>query len=217
MMRHQTRLAVAAFAGLLPAAAALAVDVGNVDEFAAAGDFENWGGGSFSYTNPGTGGVGGAGDGFLFVNNDLGAAQLGTRSADAAYIGDWVAAGATGVSFWLRDMTGSGEIEIHLGIGAAFSNFWQYNVGFNLTDEWQQFTVTFDDPSMWTQTQGGATLEETLQNVDRILFRHDLAPFMQQPDFIQAGFGLDRVAILPAPGAAGVLGLAALAGARRRR
>lgn len=211
------RAALAASAAMLPAAATLAVTVGNVDEFAAAGDFENWGGGSFVYSNPGTGGVGGDGDGFLIVDNEFGATQLGTRSADPAYIGDWTAAGATGVSMYLRDVTGTNPIEIHFGIGRAFTNFWQYNVGFNLTDDWQQFSVDFSDPSMWTQTIGSGTFAEALADADRILFRHDVAPFGRFPDPIQAGFGLDRVVILPTPGAAVLLGLSALAAARRRR
>lgn len=217
MMRF-ARLALVAVAGIVPAAAALAVDVGHVDEFAAADDFAGWGGGSFSYTNPGTGGVGGADDGFLYVNNaGFGSAQLGTRSGSAAYAGDWIADGATGVSFYLRNMSGTSTLEIHFGIGLAFGNFWQYNVGFNPTDEWQQFSVDFSDPSMWTQTIGSGTFEEALGFTDRILFRHDLAPFMQQPDFIEAGFGLDRVVILPTPGAAGLLGLSTLVALRRRR
>jgi hypothetical protein len=205
-------------AGIIPAAAALAVDVGHVDEFAAADDLANWGGGAFSYTNPGTGGVGGADDGFLHVSNvGFAASQLGVRSGNTAYAGDWIADGATGVSFYLRNMSGDDALEIHFGIGLAFSNFWQLNVGFSPTDEWQQFSVDFTDPGNWTQTIGGGTFEEALQNADRILFRHDVSPFMQQPDAIEAGFGLDRVVILPAPGAAGVLGLSTLVALRRRR
>ncbi len=217
-MMSCARLALVAAAGLVPAAASLAVDVGHVDEFAAFDDLANWGGGSFSYTNPGTGGVGGDNDGFLYVNNaGFGASQLGTRSGNAAYAGNWIADGATGVSFYLRNMSGTSTLEIHFGIGLAFGNFWQYNIGFNPTDDWQQFSVDFTDPGNWTQIIGGGTFEEALGFSDRILFRHDLSPFMQQPDFIEAGFGLDRVVILPAPGAAGILGLSMLVALRRRR
>lgn len=211
------RLAAVAFVGLLPAASALAVNVGNVDEFSVAGDLENWGGGSTSYSNPGTGGVGGANDGYLRVENDLFEAQLGARALDAAYTGDWTAAGATGLSFWLRDVSQTNPIEIHVGIGQAFGNFWLYTPGFNLTSEWQEFSVDFSDPSQWTRIIGGGTFEDALTVVDRVLFRHDLAPFNQQPNFIMAGFGIDRITILPTPGAAGVLGLATLAALRRRR
>ncbi len=211
------RFAAVAFVGLLPAASALAVDVGNVDEFATAGDLENWGGGSLIYTNPGTGGVGGAGDGYLRVENDIFAAQLGARALDAAYNGDWLAAGATGLSFWLRDESLTNPIEIHVGIGQAFGNFWLNTQGFTLTSEWQQFSVDFSNPGEWTQIIGGGTFEDALTVVDRVLFRHDVAPFNQQPNFIQAGFGIDRVTILPTPGVAGVLGLASLAALRRRR
>jgi hypothetical protein len=210
------RASLAATAAALAfAAPALAVDVGHVDEFASAGNLESWGGGAF-YSNPGTGGVGGANDGYLRVETPF-EAQLAARSQSSVYVGDWIAAGATGLSFYLRDEGGTGDLEIHVGIGVGFSNFWQSNVGFHPTDEWTQFTVDFSDPSQWTQIIGAGSFEEALMSTDRVLFRHDLAPFTHLPDFIFGSFGLDRVAILPAPGAGALLGLSALAAARRRR
>src|SRR5260221_6315171 len=53
---------------------------------------DGWGGGSTSYTNPGSGGVGGAADGYLRVTQSADG-NFGTRSVGSEYAGDWLAAG----------------------------------------------------------------------------------------------------------------------------
>lgn len=209
-------LGVALGAASLASSGALAVEVGHLDSFSVPGELNGWGGGSFVYDNPGTGGVHGANDGFLLVSNPV-PINFAARSGSAAYAGDWIEAGATGISFWLRDVGGTGDLEIHLGIGLAFSNFWQSNIALRPTDEWQEFTITFDDPSQWTRIIGGGTFEGALRNADRILFRHDTPPYGRNPPLHAGGLGIDEIRILPTPGAAGVLALGALATARRRR
>src|SRR5438093_6698294 len=74
-----------------------------------------WGGGS-TLINPGTGGVGGAGDGFLQVSLPLDG-NFGTRSTGAEYIGDWMAAGIQHVIFSLNDVGLPDPFEIHFCIG----------------------------------------------------------------------------------------------------
>lgn len=211
-----TSLALALGVASLVSSAALAVDVGHLDSFSVAGELNGWGGGSFVYDNPGTGGVRGANDGFLLVSNPV-PINFAARSGSSAYAGDWIEAGATGISFWLRDVGGTGDLEIHLGIGLAFSNFWLNTTPLRPTDEWQQFTITFDDPSQWTRIIGGGSFENALRNADRILFRHDTPPFGRNPPLHAGGLGIDEIRILPTPGAAGVLALGGLAVARRRR
>src|SRR5690606_21554280 len=95
-----TRLTPLALAAFCPALA-LAVDVGHVDEFAAADQLHDWSGGTF-HSNPGTGGVGGPNEGYLRIES-FANSNFGTRSSSLPYIGDWIADGATGVAFWLRN------------------------------------------------------------------------------------------------------------------
>src|SRR6185503_8976651 len=100
---------------------------------------EGWGGGA-TYSNPGTGGVGGAGDGFLMVNRPL-IGNLGTTSQGTEYVGNWTAAGIVAVKLWLKDVGGNQALEIHFAIGNG-GNFWQYNLGFLPPEaNWQEFTV----------------------------------------------------------------------------
>lgn len=213
---RSTRLAPVLLAVALGSTGALAVDVGHLDSFSVAGELNGWGGGSFIYDNPGTGGVHGANDGFLLVSNPV-PINFAARSGSSAYAGDWIEAGATGISFWLRDVGGTGDLEIHLGIGLAFSNFWQSNIALRPTDEWQEFTITFDDPSQWTRIIGGGSFENALRNADRILFRHDTPPYGRNPPLHAGGLGIDEIRILPTPGALGVMALAGLCASRRRR
>ncbi len=146
-----------------------------------------WAGGTFP-TNPGTGGVNGAGDGFLLVSKPT-LGNLGAYSEQAPYQGDWMAAGITAVSLWLSDVNAAQAMEIHFSLGDPNSfpqNFWQYNPGF------------IPPAGRWAQFIAGA-----LQNVTKIHVRHDKAPFMQTPDQIIGDFGLDDLFLI-APGAAGV-------------
>lgn len=199
------------FAGcaLTPASAAI---VGYTDDFN--GDIGEWGGGS-SYELVTTGGVGGVGDGYLRVYNEA-EQQLSVRHSGAEFTGSLAADGVTGFSFWLSDLGTDDNLEIHIGIGSAFLNRWQYNVGFTPpTDGWAMFTVDFSDPSNWTRIFGTGTFEEALAFSDRLQFRHDNAPFEQFPDFAAGDFGLDRVTVLPEP--ASLTLLAAFALVLRRR
>lgn len=188
------RLIPSCFALALAASPALAVDVGHVDEFAAADDTANFSGGSF-HSNPGTGGVGGANDGYLQLEN-FSPGRFGTRSASIPYIGDWTMDGATGVAFWLRNISGA-AFEIHFSLGTS-QNFWQYNIGHIPTSEWQRFIVTFDNPADWTRIVGAGSFAECLEFTDRIHLRHDLPPFFQQPNTIAGVLGIDRIKILGA-------------------
>lgn len=150
---------------------------------------DGWGGGA-ELVNPGTGGVGGAADGFLLVSTPF-AAHLGTMSMGPEYTGDWLAAGVNKVRVWLNDVNGAEPLEIHFAIGNSL-NFWQYNVGFHPAHGvWQQFEVDLGSSANFTRIIGQGTFAAALQRVDRILLRHDLAPFVQSPDYIQGDFGID--------------------------
>jgi len=164
-----------------------------------------WAGGTFP-TNPGTGGVNGAGDGFLLISRGPTIGNLGAYSEQAPYLGDWMAAGITAVSLWLSDVNAPQSLEIHFSIGDPNSfpqNFWQYNPGFiPPAGRWAQFMVLLDS-TQFTRTIGTGSFAGALQNVTKIHVRHDKAPFQQTPDQIVGDFGLDDLFLI-APGAAGV-------------
>jgi hypothetical protein len=161
-----------------------------------------------------SGGVGGASDPHITISNST-SAFLGSFSTAPDLVGNLPADGVTGYSFWLRDTGADDDLEIHVGVGTAFSNFWLSIPGFVPPDgSWQQFTVDLTDPGQWVQIIGSGTFQAALAASDRLLFRHDVPPLTQFPEAVAADFGLDRIQVLPAtvptvsaPGRA-VLGLA---------
>jgi hypothetical protein len=144
-----------------------------------------------------SGGVGGVGDPYIEISNTT-PAFLGAYSQAAEFTGNLTASGVTGFSFWLRDTGADDDLEIHVGVGLAFSNFWLSIDGFNPPDDgWQQFSVDFGDPSRWVQIIGPGTFQQALASTDRILFRHDVPPLVQFPNEAAGSFGLDRVTVEP--------------------
>ena len=82
--------------------------------------------------NPGTGGFGGANDGYLqaAVLGPL-PFNLGAFGQVPEYSGDWTAAGITQVRLWLNDVGSDDDLELHFGVGNGLAgNFWQCNTGF---------------------------------------------------------------------------------------
>jgi len=160
---------------------------------------QGWSGGSV-VSNPGTGGVLGAGDGYLTVSNPgPNSSNLGSLNNGASYAGDWQAAGITQVRFWLKDVGAADPLEIHFLVGNGLAgNFWQYDTGFiPSTTAWTRFTVNLTSSAGFTHVINatGGTFDQALQNVDRILIRHDLAPYIQIPDSIIADVGIDELTL----------------------
>jgi hypothetical protein len=146
-------------------------------------------------SNPGTGGTGGATDGYLRFSTPNGALHnLGVHTTGAGYMGDWTAAGITQVRLWLNDVGADDPLEIHVSIGIPFTNFWQYDVGFAPPHgQWTEFVVDLSNPANWTQIIGTGTFAQALEAADRLHVRHDLAPFVQQPNALDGDVGLDHV------------------------
>jgi FlgD Ig-like domain len=157
-----------------------------------------WGGGSVT-VNPGTGGRLGAGDGYLRVSTTF-PVQLGTVCFCPEFAGNWQAAGITHVRLWLDDVDDDQALEMHFGIGTN-GNFWQYNTGFIPPEhQWGQFDVDLSSASGFTRIIGSTgTFDAALQNVDRLLIRHDRPPFMMFPDSIQADVGIDGLLLTHTP------------------
>lgn len=207
----RTKSALLSFAiGLFTAGSAFAATPGYLEDFNSG--IGGWGGGSEAYELL-LGGVDGAADSFLRVGNDTFAGQLGTRNAGPDYTGDLIADGVTGFSFWLKDVGTDDDVQIHVGVGSSFLNFWTYDIGFEpLEDQWTQFSVDITSSVGWTQILGSGTFDDAIASSDRLLFRHDLAPFSQNPDTIQGDFGIDNIRVVPEP----MTGLALLVGGRLR-
>ena len=164
--------------------------VGFVEDWAGTSTSSWWGGAAL--VNPGTGGVGGALDGFLLISTST-TAHLGAASDGPEYGGNWLASGIDQVRLWLRDAGSPQPLEIHFSIGSS-ANLWQYNTGFvPPADSWAEFSVNLGSAVGWTRIVGSGSFAEALQAVEKIHLRHDKPPFTQLPDQIQGEFGVDRV------------------------
>lgn len=143
-------------------------------------------------SNPGAGGALGAGDGYLLVstpgfNSNLGAVGIGVE-----YVGDWTAAGVNRVRVRLNDVNADHPLEIHFGIG-TMTNFWQYDVGFVPPENaWAEFVVDLSATGSFTRIIGTGTFAAALAGADRVLLRHDNAPYVQTPNPLDGDFGLDE-------------------------
>ena len=120
--------------------------------------------------------------------------RLGAFSSGSEYNGDWLAAHVNQIKLKLNDVGTSQSLEIHLSIGTA-SNLWQYNTAFlPPPNAWGSFSVDLDDSLNFTHIiNGGQTFASVLRFADRILVRHDNAPFQQTPNTIAGDFGLDDI------------------------
>lgn len=195
-MRRTPRLSLDAFLLLVFLVSAARVAgaqpvVGFVEDFPAVNGTGSWGGGAIT-ANPGTGGFGGAGDGFLDVKTTT-AGHLGTVSFGTEYAGDWIAAGVTQVRCWLTDLSGRGDLSIHLSISNGFDTY-QQNAGLvPPAGGWGLYVVDMNAAD-FTHTRGtSATFATVMQTADRLHFRHDVAPYTGTPDLIAGEFGLDHL------------------------
>ncbi len=173
------------------------------------GFVENWPGTTLSSwlsslavtrSNPGTGGFSGIGDGFLKLSAAAGT-NFGAYSAGPEYAGDWTAAGITQVRVQLSDLATANSLEIHFGLGRDVNtlspDFWQYNIGFiPPLNAWGEYVVDLTTATNWTRIIGttpSATFASALSDCQKILLRHDLAPFMQSPDLASGDLGIDHL------------------------
>ncbi|MCH8273284.1 MAG: PEP-CTERM sorting domain-containing protein [Armatimonadetes bacterium] len=202
---------------LLAAGAANAAVVGFVEDFPAAGGTAGFFSGA-TLSNPGTGGVGGAGDGYLLVTREF-EGHFGAATMRTEFTGDLIADGVTGFSLWLNDVGDNEVFEVHVGVGTANQNFWLYTVPFTPPDnEWGYFYADVTNAGAWTQIMGSGTFEDALRNSNRLLIRHDLEPFVQHPDEIAGDLGIDQITVVPEPATLLALtGLVALALRRRAK
>ena len=191
-MRTGALLLLIAIAFPVPASAAPVL--GFVEPFTST--ITTWGGGA-TESNPGTGGVGGAADGYLRIaRTGAVGAQLGTRSDGAEYNGDWIAANIDKIELWLNDVGTNQPLEVHVVVGNA-ANFWLCKTGFAPPENgWAQFSVNLNDSTNFEQIIGlGESFASALRNSDRLHIRHDTAPFDMASDDILGEFGIDEISL----------------------
>lgn len=186
-------LACTAFAAAAPAAHA--VTLGLRDRFSD-GTVGNWQGGTAA-SNPGTGGVDGLGDGYLQLSvAGPFAGNLGNFSTGPQYVGNWTAAGVTEVRLSLKDVGAPDNLEMHVCLGNGVTgNFWQSNVGLiPPASGWQEFHVEVTNAANFSFIGSGVgNFATALQSVDRLLIRHDKAPYVKAPDAVIGDVGIDEV------------------------
>lgn len=204
-------------------AALVAASVVSVAQAATPGYIEDFSTGTANFFSQATlswvptGGVGGAGDGYLSVSRDF-PFNLGATTAEPQFTGNLTADGVTGFEIWLNDIGADDPLEIHVGLGVQNFNFWLYTIPFiPANGAWQSFVVDFSNPSDWVQTIGAGTFADALANNTRLLIRHDLAPFEQLPDSLAGDFGIDRIRVIPEPATLGLVSLGCLLLRRRAR
>jgi hypothetical protein len=199
------------------AAPAASISLPQIDDFQD-GTLQNWSGGA-SPTNIATGGPAGSGDRFLQISSNN--SNLGTSNV-VQWTGNYTAAGVVKLNFELNNL-GPNPLALRIALFGA-------NARFTTTDEtvlppgsgWVSVDFVLDSASL-TQTNGSATLAQTLANVDTLLIRHDPDPISPQGEQnpVTGTLGIDNITALPEPGAAllRIAGIAALglAHAARRR
>lgn len=168
--------------------------LGFVEDFPVVNGTGSWAGGSL-YDNPGTGGYGGVGDGFLDVRTPS-PDRLGAVSFAPEYAGNWSAAGITQVRCWMTDLSGNGDLSIHLSLSNGFST-WQQNAGFvPPVGSWGEYVVNLTAADFKRIRGTTGTFAGILTSADRLHFRHDLPPFNPTPALIVGEFGLDHISLL---------------------
>ena len=150
-----------------------------------------WTGGA-TYSNPGTGGYLGVGDGFLRMATPT-PGRLAGFSTASAYQGNWQAAGINTIEVWLNDVDADDPLEMHVMIVSG-PDLWNSTQGFQPPEHaWGRFEVDLLSPAGFTHVTGTRTFDQAMQSVDRLQIRHDTPPFLQPADVIQADVGIDHV------------------------
>lgn len=200
-------------AALAVVAPALAVQPGFVEDF-------NNGTGGFGFIQGASvttqlGGVGGASDGFLAIATSS-VEPFAARAINVPqYSGDYITAGVDRIAFWLRDINAAETFVLRVGIGTQ-QNFWISNLGFDPGAAWTRHEVSLTNASSWTQVIGSGSFSAALSSVTVLQFRAAELPTGKAPDSVLGDIGVDRIALLPAPGTALVFAALPL-GLRRRR
>lgn len=191
-----------------------AADTDFVQTWSAASDLEGWDS-QAELSNPGDGGVDGAGDGFLIFARTIEAGALGANARDPklndAFLGDFVSAGVTQIRASFRNL-GETEVEIHVGISnGEFGMGGRYmslqGAVLPIGGEWTEFSFDFTEENFVYHgfEPDPPTFAETAATVSSMHFRHELLPIGFSPEPTLGEVGMDNVRLVaggtkPTPG-----------------
>jgi hypothetical protein len=212
---------------LAPSVAAASIVAGQVDDFED-GTVQNWIGAFIDPPGPpinvASGGPAGADDNYLQVASIGGAgpgSKLATFNDNAQWAGDYLAAGVTAIQVDMKNFSASLEdLEMRLLIPFGAGGNFTSTLSQTLPADGAWHTLTFGlTVSDLTGVDGGTDLNLTLQNVTRILIRHQSGPptGVGVSPSIVAQMGMDNVTAIPEPATALLLGFGALVVGKRRR
>lgn len=213
MIRNLTALSCAA-----AATQAIAATPGYVETFESG--LNGWGSNPSIITHTLTNGADGPADPFAMIEGVDAPTELIIRASSSSnpdVTGNYTAAGITQISFELNELGVDDGLAIRLGFG-QLGNFWVSNQTFDPSaNTWETYTVDLIEAN-FTEVFGGAgTFSAAMSNAQRIQFRLDFDEPGIMPDVGEGDFGLDNVTLIPTPGAGGLLAIAGVALARRRR
>jgi hypothetical protein len=232
-LENQTMRTVAAAAALVVTSAAIAGPTNPFTETFDSGA-SNWlGGGFLPPAEFATGGVGDSGyiqaqTGFEFSDPEAFNVAFrankgllpGTDASGGAFIGDWIDAGVTNLSFSVRhDIPVPVTVFVRIAadsFGAPFPGAVAINFSPVFAGQWTDISIDINEANPQFVTYEGSSFQSILSNVG-FLQIGVTAPDALLGDPTIYNIDLDNVAIVPAPAGAAALGTLALAAARRRR
>lgn len=181
------------------------------------GTEQGWVGGALRTNRP-DGGPAGAGDNFLELTSFN---RLAMFNVDAAWTGDYEAAGVTAIRAAMRT-THSGPLSMRLVLFGAGStnNRWTTTDPAILPNDGQWHDLLFPVTESGLSNISliaGAAYHDVITAVDRILFRHQEGPPAQGGTPIDATVDIDDIRAVPEPASLVLLALGALMGRRRCR
>ena len=224
---HRMRFTGSFVASLLLAASSQASINGFVEDFNAdAADWRNFNGSATLdwFATGGPDGSGYASSLFNLGGTSVGGfpptvirAQANFNSSNGAYVGDWIGAGVTGVSFEFRHnlseaVTLTGRFATPANSPGA-STVSQTVIAPN---EWTTITFDLTEGSPDIISLGGGTYNAIFSNIGNMQFGFNV-PASLAGQNIDARFDIDNFRIIPAPGAGAALALGALALTARGR
>jgi hypothetical protein len=137
-------------------------------------------------------------------------------SSNAAYAGNWIAEGVTGVNFWFRhSLSEAVTLTGRFANPANSPGASTVSLTAILPNTWTLVAFDLREGSPDIISLGGSTYAGVFSNIGNMQFGFTVpAPLAGQN--IDGLFDLASFQIVPAPGAIALLGLAGLAGRRRR-
>lgn len=218
--------AIAAFLAASASASALAITLGELDDFQD-GTTEFWVGGTGTGSPPpaniASGGPDGQYDRYLQISAVN--SHLGTNNTTPAWTGNYIAAQVEKIVVHLNN-TGPNPLEVRItvfGPGGTFTATNEQHL--DPSSGWIIRDFNLDASSLTYRPGSGGTgiLADTLASVDTLLFRHDPDPIdpAGTGENVTGTLGIDNIRALPEPGsvallAAGVAALGLARSARRR-